>query len=272
LLLSGFDFRLTVARGRTTPTLGVILIGAGFASTFGVFVGETCFAAGLTQPTGSLTSGFAAPSFGGDLFFRQFESLTTRFLGALAILTSSSSLLCTGVGFFPDFSGLAVLSVVSTPFFGVARAPSGVGFGDSFTGVSFVFPFAVTLMTTSASSSVTMGALGSSTGMIPPPSVCHFLILCLMFAFSWIPIAFPKSSGFFAEVSPRARFAAARRAAGESAGMGGGIAAAGGDVRCDALQECVNRRGEVCDCDCRRRGGECGVGAGGGGQTTREAK
>src|SRR5690242_12888263 len=62
---------------------------------------------GRTQALGMTLGAGREASFGGDVFARQCESLTTRFLGATALWTSSSSSLCARAFFAPsDRSGL----------------------------------------------------------------------------------------------------------------------------------------------------------------------
>lgn len=149
---------------------------------------------GRTQALGMVLGGGRAVSFGGDCLLRQRESLTTRFLGAVATRTSSSSLFATGV-----FLGLVDRSgLTSADFLGVCAgfqlglSSMGftlgvIGFGESAEGVAgAVFGLSVA---DRPAFSAPPAASGST-------SCCHRLILSLTLAGLLMPIAFAKSGPF----------------------------------------------------------------------------
>lgn len=102
-VLSSSDLRTPADFARGRPEYTTIGLGMGFG--FGGGSGSSGFRGsngGLTQarPTSGLIfalggdgGGGGAAAFGGDLFLRQWPSLTTLFLGDMASRTSASSLL-----------------------------------------------------------------------------------------------------------------------------------------------------------------------------------
>lgn len=143
------------------------------------------FEAGRTQAVGAfVTMGFFSGEgsfggdFGGDFCFRQCPSLTTLFFGALAARTSSVNGLCLGLA-----AGLT---------------------GDSCVSPSTLFPVLCALVrlaecgpeAASRSESQSVEAPTSGARTMPPPWVCHFLILSCIFAFvSFFRICAARSAG-----------------------------------------------------------------------------
>jgi hypothetical protein len=150
---------------------------------------------GRTQALGIVFGAGRALSFGGDCLLRQCESLMTRFLGAVATRTSSSSLLCATAVFLGlvDRSGLT-----STDFLGVCAgfqfglSSMGfvfgvVGFGEGADGVAgAVFGLCI-------ADGPAFSAPGAASGST---SCCHRLILSFTLAGLLMPIAFAKSGPF----------------------------------------------------------------------------
>lgn len=153
--------------------------------------------AGRTQAVGSAFGDVvlvASFSFAGDAFLlRQCESLTTRFLGAVATCTSSSSLLCTG-GFFALFALFGRSGGFSADFdgvcvgFGLDLSPSGFALG-----VEGGFGDGAGLSSLSGGGTTSFSAPGSASS-----SSCHFLILSFTLAGLSILMALPKSAPFIA--------------------------------------------------------------------------
>ena len=164
---------------------------------------------GRTQAVGSgFGEGRVVASLGGDFLLRQCESLTTRFLGAVAICTSSSSSLRTGA----FFALLGVTGALSIDFVGTcegrrsgfsssgfvlgvdgslgedtdgrdAGAGAGAGAGAD-TAAGFWSP--------SDTDSTAFSAPASSSWT----SACHFRILSRTLAGLLMPMALPKSAPF----------------------------------------------------------------------------
>jgi hypothetical protein len=177
-------------------TLGIAFCFSSFSFSFSL-ASSSAFskalrAAGRTQAVGSCLGdvffvglvGF----LGGELLLRQCESLTTRFLGAVATSTSSSRGLWAGGGFFELFGR----SGVASADLGGATAGFGLGlsWGAFSCGVEGGLGDGGGL--DCAGSEATSGAASGSALR----STCHFLILSFTLAGLSIPIALPKSAPF----------------------------------------------------------------------------
>ena len=157
---------------------------------------------GRTQAFGIVLGAGRPESLGGDCLLRQRESLMTRFLGAVATWTSSSSLLwTTGVCFaLLGRSGLTSIDFLGVCFsVGVQLGLSSRGFAF---GVEGGFGEGAGLSTGVSGGSDDVAAAAAAAVSVPTgsgsgsTSCCHRLILSRTLAGLFMPIALAKSLPF----------------------------------------------------------------------------
>jgi hypothetical protein len=146
---------------------------------------------GRTHALGMVLGAGRVVSFCGDVFARQCESLTTRFLGATALCTSSSS------SFFSGFassgrSGLRSVDLLS--------AWAGFQFGLSVilgvVGCDLGFDLGATGLGSASRSTPSPPSSAPAMAASAPPSCCQRLILSRTLAGLLMPMAFAKSLPF----------------------------------------------------------------------------
>lgn len=148
---------------------------------------------GRTQALGIVLGGGRPVSFGGDCFWRQCESLMTRFLGAVAVSTSSSSgLWATGV--LTALWGRSGL--LSTDFLAVCEGfQLGLSSSGLFWGVVGGLGEAVAGSGGGVDAAEAVEAVDAP-GVAGSTSTCHRLILSRTLAGLFMPMAFAKSFPF----------------------------------------------------------------------------
>jgi hypothetical protein len=169
---------------------------------------------GRTQALGMVFGAGRALSLGGDVLLRQWESLMTRFLGAVATRTSSSSLLCaTGAGVFcglvdragltsTDFRGVwAGFQLGLSSVRGLALGVVG-GFGEEGEGEGAAAAGRSAGAGAGGGVGVVvvaeagLGLVSDAPGLSGSTSCCQRLILSRTLAGLLMPIAFAKSGPF----------------------------------------------------------------------------